>query len=129
MDAGVNDRLAPATGAGSSATAARNVEQAGAVATLSGVQQFAAACSARHLVWAVSPLLRLYLARSLSRQTEQLNAMFPTHGGHGAHSHTRTGSRRAAPDASRGAAPATVIIDASFSHSRREIWHMVWESP
>lgn len=44
--------------------------------SLSGVGLFDAAFPSERLLWAVAPLLRLFLARSLSRLTDSLHAMF-----------------------------------------------------
>jgi len=46
------------------------------IPSMDGSTLLAAACDARRLVWAVAPLMRLHLARSLTRMTEALGAMF-----------------------------------------------------
>lgn len=105
------DSLSP--GSSSSAAAAFPRE------SLSGVGLFDAAFPAERLLWAVAPLLRLFLARSLARLTDSLHAMFATAA---AASSSAGAARRplaaaaaiAAPSAGSSAASSAAAVAALF---------------
>lgn len=70
-------RLAGILGSIGSSSSSSSASARFSSAPLSGSQIFAAACDGRRLLRAATPLLRLYLARSLSRMTDALHGMFP----------------------------------------------------